>query len=117
MFAPGVPEAMAEFQSTSLELAAFVVSVYVLGFATGPLVMAPLSELYGRLLVYHFSNLGFIAFTIACALAPSMNALVVFRFFSGVFGSCTVSNGKCPRLPMCSPAAEYPWLPGASDVG
>jgi len=88
IFAPAVPQLMKEFNSTNLELAAFVVSVYVLGFACGPLIIAPLSEIYGRLIVYHVCNIGFIAFLAGCALAPSMNALIVFRFFSGAFGSC-----------------------------
>jgi hypothetical protein len=60
MFAPGVPELMEEFNSTSKTLAAFCVSVYVLGFAAGPMVFAPLSEIYGRVIVYHISNAGFI---------------------------------------------------------
>jgi hypothetical protein len=37
MFAPGVPELMAEFKSTNTMLASFVVSVYILGFAIGPM--------------------------------------------------------------------------------
>lgn len=60
MFAPGVPELMIEFKSDSSELASFCVSVYVLGFAAGPMIFAPLSELYGRLIVYHGCNVGFI---------------------------------------------------------
>ena len=47
-FAPGVPQVMRAFHEDSLILSAFVVSVYLLGFAIGPLVIAPLSELYGR---------------------------------------------------------------------
>lgn len=49
MFAPGVPNLMEEFRSTNIELGSFVVSIYVLGFAFGPMVLAPLSELYGRM--------------------------------------------------------------------
>jgi len=93
IFAPGVPELMVEFRSRSPELAAFVVSVYVLGFASGPLVMAPMSEIYGRVIVYHICNFGYIAFMIGCALSPSLNALIVFRFLSGIFGSCPLTNG------------------------
>ncbi|KAF4977116.1 hypothetical protein FZEAL_6304 [Fusarium zealandicum] len=93
MFAPGVPELMAEFGSTSSELASFCVSVYVLGFAAGPMIFAPMSELYGRLVVYHVCNVCFLAFLIACAKAPSLGALIAFRFLSGVFGSCPVANG------------------------
>jgi MFS family permease len=51
---------MVEFKSNSSELASFCVSVYVLGFAAGPMIFAPLSELYGRLIVYHGCNIGFI---------------------------------------------------------
>lgn len=52
-----------------------------------------MSELYGRLYVYHICNIGFIAFTVACALAPSMGALVTFRFFQGVWGVAPITIG------------------------
>lgn len=93
MFAPGVPELMKEFKSDNLELASFVVSVYVLGFAVGPLFFAPLSEIYGRLPVYHTCNFLFFACNIGCALAPNLNFLVGFRFLAGVFGSAPLTNG------------------------
>ncbi|KAI1338390.1 bicyclomycin resistance protein [Xylariaceae sp. FL0016] len=93
VFAPGVPQVLEEFHTTSLEIAAFVVSVYVLGFAAGPLLVAPLSEIYGRVPVYHACMVGFVAFAVACALAPSMNSLIGFRFLCGVFGSAPLSNG------------------------
>ncbi|RSL50854.1 hypothetical protein CEP54_011719 [Fusarium duplospermum] len=93
MFAPGVPELMLEFGSKSSELASFCVSVYVLGFAAGPMVFAPLSELYGRVPIYYIGNIGFLVFVIACAKAPSLGALIAFRFLSGMFGSCPMANG------------------------
>lgn len=93
MFAPGVPQLMAEFKSTNAELAGFVVSVYVLGFAVGPLAFAPLSEIYGRLPVYHVCNVLFILFTVACALATNLNMLIGFRFLAGTFGSAPLVNG------------------------
>lgn len=60
IFAPGVPDLMADFKSDSNLLASFVVSVYVLGFAFGPLVMgsyfpvlfSPGLVYWRRLLVY-----------------------------------------------------------------
>ncbi|KAI0599017.1 bicyclomycin resistance protein [Biscogniauxia sp. FL1348] len=93
IFAPGVPQVVAEFHSTSLEIATFVVSVYVLGYAAGPVVIAPLSEIYGRVVVYHVCNVGFIAFAAGCALAPSLSSLIAFRFLAGVFGSAPLTNG------------------------
>ena len=47
ILAPGVPELVKDFHSTNIYLASLVVTVYLLGFAAGPLVLAPLSELYG----------------------------------------------------------------------
>ena len=84
---------MTEFRNDNLQIAAFVVSVYVLGFAAGPLVIAPLSELYGRVAVYHVCNVGFTVFAAACALAPDINTLVLFRFLNGIFGSCPATIG------------------------
>lgn len=93
MFAPGVPEVMSEFDSTNIELASFVVSIYVLGYAFGPLIIAPLSELYGRLVIYHTCNVLFVIFTIACALATNLNMLIGFRFLEGTFGSAPLTIG------------------------
>jgi multidrug resistance protein len=55
--------------------------------------MAPLSEIYGRVIVYHVCNIGFLAFIVGCALAPSLNVLIGCRLLSGIFGSCTLANG------------------------
>ncbi len=101
-FAPGVPQLMQDFQNSSDLLAAFVISVYVLGFAFGPLIMAPMSEVYGRLVVYNICNIGFVVFMIACAVAPSLNALIVFRFLSGIFDSCPLANANGSIVDMVS---------------
>ncbi|THW79947.1 MFS general substrate transporter [Aureobasidium pullulans] len=93
MFAPGVPDVLREFHETSVTLAAFVVSVYLLGFAVGPLLISPLSEIYGRRPVYMVCNVGFIVFTVACAIASSMSQLIVFRFLAGCFGVAPVTLG------------------------
>lgn len=93
MFAPGVPQLMKDFHSSNQQLAAFVVSVYILGFAFGPLLIAPLSEIYGRSPVYHVCNVFYVLTLVACALAPSLATLIVFRFLSGIFGSCPLTNG------------------------
>lgn len=46
MFAPGVPQVMATFHSTNDMLEQFMVSVYVLGFAFGPMSMESLHHLF-----------------------------------------------------------------------
>ena len=93
MFAPGVPQVMDDFHSTDINLSSFVVSVYVLGYAFGPIVIAPLSELYGRLPLYHACNILFVILTIACAVSSNLNMLIGFRFLEGTFGSAPLTLG------------------------
>lgn len=93
MFAPGVGQVMRDFNSDSLILSGFVVSVYILGYATGPLFIAPFSELYGRAIIYHVSNVLFVIFTIACAVSSNLGMLIGFRFLEGIAGSCVLTNG------------------------
>ena len=93
MVAPGVPLIMKEFHSTDQTIASFIVSIYILGYAIGPLFLAPLSELYGRLWVYHVNNVLFIIWNIASAVAPNIGALMVFRLLAGIAGSCPITIG------------------------
>ncbi|EXJ62308.1 hypothetical protein A1O7_02742 [Cladophialophora yegresii CBS 114405] len=94
MLAPAVPQVMSDFNSESEALASFVVSVYVLGYAFGPLVIAPMSELYGRLYVYHVNTFLFMVFNLACGWSTSLSMLIVFRFLAGVAGSCPLTVGS-----------------------
>ncbi|MCJ1471760.1 hypothetical protein MMC13_000400 [Lambiella insularis] len=93
MFAPGVPDVLSDFKSDNALLGSFVVSVYILGYATGPLAIAPLSELYGRRWLYNSTNVLFVIFTIACAVASSLNMLIGFRFLAGCMGSAMLTMG------------------------
>ncbi|KAF1992215.1 MFS general substrate transporter [Aulographum hederae CBS 113979] len=93
MFAPGVGEVMQEFGVDNDILSSFVITIFVLGLAFGPLFFAPLSELYGRLVLQHVGNIGFVAFTVACAVATDLGMLIVFRLFVGIFSSVFLTNG------------------------
>lgn len=94
MFAPGIQGVMKDFHSTDTMLASFVVSVFVLGYVVGPFIIAPMSELYGRVPVYHGCNVLFLVFTIACAVSQDMPQLIVFRLFAGVAGVCPITIGS-----------------------
>lgn len=84
---------MRAFGTTSNVLASFVVSIYILGFALGPLIIAPMSELYGRIWIFHVCNVLFVIFNIACAVSNSMGMLVAFRFLAGCAGSAPLTIG------------------------
>ncbi|KAM0130614.1 hypothetical protein ACHAO1_007747 [Botrytis cinerea] len=93
MFAPGVPLVMEEFQSTDMILQTLVVSIFVLGFAAGPIIAAPMSELYGRKPVYLTANFLFLMFTLGCGLSTDLNMLIVFRFLAGCAGGTPTALG------------------------
>ncbi|KAE8353419.1 major facilitator superfamily domain-containing protein [Aspergillus coremiiformis] len=94
MFAPGIQYVMEDFHSTDQMLGTFVVSIYVLGYMLGPLLIAPLSEIYGRVRLYHACNMVFLLFTVTCAVAQSLPQLIVFRLFAGIAGVCPITIGS-----------------------
>jgi MFS family permease len=74
--------------------------MFLVGYVFGPMAWGPLSESYGRkgTMVYSFAILTI--FSIASAVAPNFAALVVFRLFVGVGGSCAISvvGGICADI-------------------
>jgi multidrug resistance protein len=93
MFAPGVSQVMDEFNNHNELLESLVVSIYVLGLAFGPLVVAPASEVYGRWICYTICNILYVVFTVACAVSTDLTMLIVFRFLAGCMGSCPLAVG------------------------
>ncbi|KAJ9609089.1 hypothetical protein H2200_006860 [Cladophialophora chaetospira] len=82
-----------DFHNTSTILTTFSVSVYVLGYAIGPLFLSPLSEMYGRQIILNIATIHFVLWQIGCALAPNISALIVFRLLSGMGGSACLTLG------------------------
>lgn len=76
----------------SKTVATLPVTTFLLGFATGPLLFAPLSEVLGRTLIFRVVLGLFCCFNLGCALAPNVEALLVLRFLCGFFGAPTVTN-------------------------
>ena len=79
IFASGVPAAVQDFHSTDSALSSLLVSIYDVGLAIGPLLLSPLSELYGRTLVMHTANFVFLIATILCAVSVNLAMLIAFR--------------------------------------
>jgi MFS family permease len=77
---------------TSKELAVASVSLYVLGFAMGPMTWAPMSELYGRQIVYAAMFFLTTLFGGASLVSTNIQILLVMRFFAGTFGSSAIVN-------------------------
>lgn len=77
--------------NVSEEVAILTCSIMVCGFAVGPLLWSPLSEIIGRRPVYIISFALYTIFQIPCALSPNIGGLLVCRFLSGVFSSSGLS--------------------------
>ncbi|KAL8854679.1 MAG: hypothetical protein Q9221_000461 [Calogaya cf. arnoldii] len=84
-------QVVAAYFSVSTEVGILGLSLYVLGFATGPILWAPLSELRGRRLPLVVAMFGFSIFSIATATAKDLQTVLLTRFFAGVFGSCPLA--------------------------
>ncbi|OTA99285.1 hypothetical protein M426DRAFT_68125 [Hypoxylon sp. CI-4A] len=93
VLAPAISYINKDFHNTNPTIGPFPVSIYLLGYATGPLFLAPLSEIFGRAGVLTSSNVFFCLWHIGCALSPNLVFLIVFRFAAGVGGSGCMTLG------------------------
>ena len=75
-----------------------------------------MSEVYGRVITYHISNVGFVAFIVGSALAPSLGSLIAFRFLSGFFGACAITNGGASIADMVPPEKRGLYI-GLTSIG
>lgn len=75
----------------STEVGTLGVSLYVLGFALGPIIWAPMSELYGRRYPLIVSSFGFSIFNVAVATGKDVQTIFISRFFGGFFGACPLT--------------------------
>ncbi|KAI1503157.1 major facilitator superfamily domain-containing protein [Biscogniauxia marginata] len=93
MFAPATSLMNDEFDNDSDTLTTFTVSFFILGYVVGSLIAAPLSEQYGRKVILDISTAIFTIWQLACALAPNITSLLIFRVFAGLGGSPCLSIG------------------------
>lgn len=68
----------------SEEVALLTITVFVVGFGVGPVAFAPLSEIYGRKIIYASTLLLAVIFIIPCAVAKNIGTLIVFRALGGL---------------------------------
>jgi len=87
ILAIGAGEIAKEFDLKSAKLPSLPTALYVLGIGSGPLLLAPFSEVYGKRVVYLSSFACFTMLNVGCALSPNIAALSTLRFLSGVAGS------------------------------
>ena len=90
-YTSGIKQVIEEFH-VSQEIAVLGVSLFVLGFAIGPLLWAPFSELFGRQVLFIGTYAGLTAFNAGACGSQNIQTLLTLRFFAGAFGSSPLTN-------------------------
>ncbi|KAK0730965.1 major facilitator superfamily domain-containing protein [Lasiosphaeris hirsuta] len=68
----------------SEEVGLVTISVFVVGFGVGPMIFAPLSEVYGRQVIYASTLFVAVIFVIPCAVANNIATLIACRTIDGI---------------------------------
>jgi len=102
--APGINFIAADLDITSSVVSTLAITLYVLGLGIGPMVISPLSEVYGRLPVYHVTNLFFILFMVGNALVRNTPGFVILRFLAGFVGGTPLAIGGGTIADVTTPA-------------
>ncbi|CAF9938534.1 MAG: hypothetical protein ALECFALPRED_007719 [Alectoria fallacina] len=85
-------------------VASLGLALYVLGYGTGPLIWAPMSEIpaFGRNLPYIVTFAIFVILCVPTALVNNIGGLLFLRFLQGFFGSPCLANGGATMQDMYS---------------
>jgi DHA1 family bicyclomycin/chloramphenicol resistance-like MFS transporter len=86
LYLPSLPGLLRHFDADVAEVQ-LTLSVFLIGLAVGQLVYGPLSDRFGRRPVLIGGMLIYVAASIACALAPSVPALIAARLVQAI-GAC-----------------------------
>ena len=90
---PGVPAIESSFQAAPGR-GALTLSFFFMGFALAPILGGPVADRFGRRPVLLGGLFAFSAAAVACAAAPSLAALLLFRAVQGA------AAGICVTLPL-----------------
>ena len=94
------------YLSTSHEVTVLTISFYVLGFAFGPSLWAPISETWGRRVSLLPAMFCLGLFSIGTATSKNAATIFITRFFGGLFGSSPVSNVSAALGDIWNPKAR-----------
>ncbi|KAI9369549.1 major facilitator superfamily domain-containing protein [Aspergillus egyptiacus] len=90
VFSAAIADVTEEFH-IGTEVGSLGVTLFVLGFAAGPVAWAPMSEVIGRRVPVCAGVFGCGVFTIACATAKDVQTIMLSRFFAGLFAASPLS--------------------------
>jgi MFS family permease len=90
-YTPATAQVSKEF-GVGTEVSLLGLTLLLLGFGFGPLLWAPLSELYGRRIAVITPYFIAAVFAFGTATAKDIQTIMITRFFTGFFGSAPVTN-------------------------
>jgi multidrug resistance protein len=111
IFTPGIHQ-IADGLHTTPDRIIATTTGFVIMLGLGPLVLAPLSETFGRRIVYVSCFSVFTLLHIPAALSPNVAFLIAIRTISGFFGSVGIANGGGTINDMFEPSGRanvYGW--------
>ncbi|KAG8628102.1 hypothetical protein KVT40_003975 [Elsinoe batatas] len=103
IYAPGRQQVAAQFD-VSAEASILPVSLFNIGMGLGPLIASPLSETFGRRVVYLVVLPIFSLFVLGWGFSNSLASLILCRFFAGVFASPSVAIAAATIADMIPPS-------------
>lgn len=93
LYLPAMPS-MVLFFDTQLSQVQLTLSSYLLGFALFHLICGPLSDRYGRKPVLLAGLLLYVIMSAFCAMAETIEELILFRFFQAMGACCAPTLGR-----------------------
>lgn len=93
MIAPSMDAIARDLHFTDRYDSMLCLSIFLVGIAVGPLIFAPLSEVYGRRPILLSGGAFYTLWTIACGFAKTRAQIFTFRVFSGFGASVALALG------------------------
>jgi MFS family permease len=87
-----IPQIAEEFNITNQQMLVLPISIFLIGYILGPLLWGPSSEYFGRRRPLLIAFIGFMIFTLACAVANSYASLLIFRLLNGMMASSPIAT-------------------------
>lgn len=107
IYTAGVLQVAEQFQVSQV-VAILGLSMFVLGYALGPMVWAPLSEIpyIGRNPIYIGTLVVFVVMQLGVIYAKNIGMLLAFRFLTGLFGSPVLATGGATIADLFKPSKQ-----------
>lgn len=108
IYTPGIEQIMEEM-NINQTLATLPLTLFVFGYAIGPMIFSPLSEnaRFGRTTIYIVTLFIFFILQIPTALVKDIASLSVLRFIAGFFASPCLATGGAS----VGDITNLPWIP------